>query len=181
MAPQRTFDYELLKQLVREHGDWSYREYAQTLTLDMRNKTGDPKYPAVMPNAVAAVISRNRDRWADDGLVVDDQRMPVYRELIPARWKLPERHQMDTHIRKLRTLARLRRGLGATEKDARQALQFERTLRDRKQVVDVTPAGRPVLRPAAPWELDDTGELIEIVAQPEPPGYSRRLQVVQGL
>jgi hypothetical protein len=145
----------------------------------MRNKTGDKGYPAVMPNSVAATISRYRDRWADDGLVVPDQRMPVYRELIPERWHLPESERMNTHIRKLRTLARLRRGIGAEPKDARQALQFERTLRERKEVVDVTPQGRPVVRPAAPWELDETGELREIVAQPGPQ-ERKRLKVVTG-
>jgi hypothetical protein len=177
MAPPRSFDYELLKQLVREHPDWSYHQYAQVLTLDMRNKTGDPHYPAVLPNAVAAAISRYKPRWADDGLVIEDQRMPVYRELIPERWHIPEIHRMHTHLRKLRTLARLRRGLGASEKESRQALQFEKTLRLRKEVVDITPRGEPVLRPAAPWELDETGELIEIVARPDP-GQARRLQAV---
>lgn len=168
MAPPRTFDYDLLKQLVREHPDWSYHEYARALTLDMRNTTGDPHYPAVMPNTIAAAISRNRDRWADDGLVVQDQRVPVYSELIPPRWHIPEKYKMDTHLRKLRTLARLRRGLGASSREARQALQFERTLRERKEVVDITPQGRPVLRPAASWELDSTGELIDVVAQEQP-------------
>jgi len=178
MAPQRTFDYDLLKQLVKEHPDWSYHEYAKVLTLDMRNKTGDPGYPAVMTNAVAATISRYKDRWTEEGVDIRDQRMPVYNELIPERWRVSETHRMDTKLRKLRTIARLRRGLGATDKDARQALQFERALRENKEVVDVTPQGRPVVRPAAPWELDSTGELIEIVAQPEPESNRRRLKVV---
>jgi len=167
MAPPRTFDYDLLKQLVRDHPDWSYHEYASVLTLDMRQKTGDPSYPAVMPNSVAAAISRNRDRWRDDGVLIEDQRVPVYSELIPARWHIPEVYKMDTHLRKLRTLARLRRGLGAAPREARQALQFERTLRDRKEVVDVTPQGRPIIRPAAPWELDSDGGLIDVVARPQ--------------
>jgi hypothetical protein len=179
MAPPRTFDYDLLKQLYKEHPDWSYHQYAQTLTLDMRNKLGDPHYPAIMPNSVAAAISRNRDRWADEGIIIQDKAVPVYRELIPERWHIPEIHRMDTHLRKLRTLARLRRGLGASSKEARQALQFERTLRERKEVVDITPQGRPVVRPAAPWELDETGELIEVVAQPEPKERVRRLVPVK--
>ena len=179
MAPPRTFDYELLKQLVREHPDWSYHEYARVLTRDMRDKTGDPKYPAVMPNAIAAAISRNRDRWVDEGLMVEDQRLPIYTELIPARWRIPEAYRMDTHLRKLRTLARLRRGLGADPRAARQALQFERTLRERKEVVDITAQGRPVTRPAAPWELDDRGELIEIVAQPERGDGGKRVKLVK--
>lgn len=180
MAPPRTFDYDLLKELVREHPDWSYHEYAKVLTLDMRNKLNDPSYPAVMPNSVAAAISRNRDRWADDGLVIEDQRIPVYRELIPDRWHIPETYRMDTHLRKLRTLARLRRGLGANPREARQALQFERTLRERKEVVDITAQGRPVLRPAASWELDDSGELIEIVAQLEPANPKTLQEALEG-
>lgn len=175
MAPQRTFDYDLLKQLVREHPDWSYHEYAKVLTLDMRNRLKDPHYPAVMPNSVAAAISRNRDRWRDEGVDIRDQRIPVYRELIPERWHIPEIYRMDVHLRKLRTLARLRRGLGANPREARQALQFERTLRERKEVVDITPQGRPVLRPAAPWELNEQGQLLDVVAQPEPKVRNLRL------
>lgn len=179
MAPPRTFDYDLLKQLVRDHPDWSYHQYAQTLTLDMRNKLGDPHYPAIMPNSVAAAISRHRDRWIEDGLKIQDERVPVYSELIPTRWHIPEIYRMDVHLRKLRTLARLRRGLGANPKEARQALQFEQTLRARKQVVDITPQGRPVLRPAAPWELDETGELIDVVAMPEPKDRAKGLTRVR--
>lgn len=168
MAPPRTFDYDLLKHLVQDHPDWSYHEYARELTQNMRDTTGDPAYPAVMPNSVAAAISRNRDRWLDEGIEIADQRVPVYNELIPARWHVSESHKMDTHLRKLRTLARLRRGLGAQPREARQALQFERTLRERKEVVDVTPQGRPVVRPAAPWELTPDGELIDVVARLQP-------------
>lgn len=168
MAPRRTFDYDLLKELIKQHPDWSYHQYGQVLTRDMRNRTGDPHYPAVMPNAVAAAISRYKDRWAQDGLFITDQRVPVYKELIPERWRVTETDRMATELRHLRTIARLRRGDGATGKEARQALQFERRLRDRREVVDVTPRGRVVVRPAMPWELDSTGNLIEIVAQVEP-------------
>ena len=168
MAPRRTFDYDLLKELVKQHPDWSYHQYAQTLTRDMRNKTGDPGYPVVLSNAVAAVISRYKDRWAEQGLIITDQRVPVYKELIPERWRITPDDRMATELRHLRTLARLRRGEGASGKDARQALQFERRLRDNREVVDVTPRGRVVVRPAMPWELDSTGNLVEIVAQVEP-------------
>ena len=168
MAPPRTFDYDLLKQLVKNHPDWSYHQYAQVLTQDMRNKTGDPRYPAIMPNSVAAAISRNRDRWRDEGLNISDQRVPVYRELIPERWRVSPSERMATELRHLRTLARLRRGEGATGKEARQALQFERRLRSNREVVDVTQRGHVVVRPAMPWELDSTGSLTEIVAQVEP-------------
>lgn len=168
MAPPRTFDYDLLKELVKQHPGWSYHQYAQTLTQDMRNKTGDPHYPMVMPNSVAAAISRHRDRWREEGLTITDQRVPVYKELIPERWRVTPADRMATELRHLRTLARLRRGEGATGKEARQALQFERRLRDRREVVDVTPRGRVVIRPATAWELDSTGNLIEVVAQVEP-------------
>ena len=176
MAPPRTYDLELLKRLVRNHPDWSYHEYARVLTDDMRARTGDPRYPVILPNTVAAAISRYRDRWREDGIRVDDNRMPVYRELIPARWRVSPAHKMDTPLKHLRTIARLRRGLGASQMDARQALAFERRLRERREVVDVTPNGRPVIRPAAHWELDGKGELIEIVAQPAP-GQLRQVGV----
>ena len=168
MAPPRTFDYDLLKELVKQHPDWSYHQYAQVLTRDMRNTTGDRNYPPVMPNSVAAAISRYKDRWAEDGLIITDQRVPVYRELIPERWRVTPSDRMATELRHLRTIARLRRGDGATGKEARQALQFERRLRANREVVDVTPRGRVVVRPAMPWELDSTGDLVDIVAQVEP-------------
>jgi hypothetical protein len=168
MAPPRTFDYELLKQLVREHPDWSYHDYARVLTLDMRNRTGDPGYPFVMPNTVAAAIGRNRDRWAEEGIRIEDNRVPVYSELIPRSWYIAPSHKMDTELRHLRVIARLRRGVETSSKEERQARQFEQRLRTRREVVDVSPRGRPVIRPAEPWELDETGQLREIVAQPRP-------------
>ena len=50
MAPPRTFDYELLKRLVREHPEWPYADYADVLTRDARQ--GNPRAPRVKPDSV---------------------------------------------------------------------------------------------------------------------------------
>jgi hypothetical protein len=162
MAPPRTFDYELLKRLLREHPDWSMYEYAKALSED--NWTRDPHAPAVGHNAVATAISKNRWPWEAEGIPVGDKRVPVYDELIPPDWKLAEGQRMHIHLRKLRTLARIRRGekVGSDPKGERQALQFEREMRESGQVVDVSSRGVPYLRSAEPWESDD------IVARPRP-------------
>jgi len=167
MAPPRSYSYALLQQLVVEHPDWSYQEYAKALTADMRKTLNDPGYPAVLSNSVAAAISRYRERWADEGVAVPEKG-PKRADLIP--WQnIPEKHKMHVYLRKLRTLAMLRRGEHPSNpREERQARQFERELRQAKQVVDLGPLGRPLLRPAEPWELDSEGELIDVVAMPEP-------------
>lgn len=166
MAPPRTFDYDLLKKLVRDHPDWSYHEYARVLTEDTRDKTRDPNFPAIMPNTIAAAISRNRDRWRDEGIDVEDNRVPIYTELIPSSWHVAPAHRMDVPLRKLRALAAIRRGLHVEPRERRQALQFERYLNETKQVVDLSARGIPQVRPAEDWELNPDGSLIEVVAQP---------------
>jgi hypothetical protein len=161
MAPPRTFDYELLKRLLREHPDWSMYQYAKALSED--NWTRDPRAPAVSHNAVATAISKNRWPWGYEGVPVNDRRVPVYDELIPREWKPAEGKRMHVHLRKLRTLARLRRGqeAGTDPKGERQALQFEKKLKDTRQVVDMSSRGVPYLRGAEAWEDD-------VVASPRP-------------
>lgn len=161
MAARLTFDYDLLKELIRDHPDWSNIQYAAKLSEDADHP--------VRPNSVAAAISRHRTRWAAEG-VACEQRTGPYPELIPwARGRVAQRHQMHMYLRYLRTLARHRRGWEVYDEDIlRNALHFERQLRARLQVVDLTTRGMPVLRPAEPHELDARGQLIEIVAQPRP-------------
>ena len=165
MANPRLINYDLLKQLLRDHPDWSYHQYARVINEDLGRR--DPNARLILPNSIASAISRYRAQWEADGLTVPNQRLPVYSELIPPEWRLSPNHRMDVKIRKLRTIAALRRGLEVTDARAvRQALQFERELRERREVVDISRRGIPYLRPAEPWELDDQGELTDIVARP---------------
>jgi len=184
MPPPRSFDYDLLKDLIREHSDWQYHEYATALTKKLRES--DPDAIAILPNTVSQIFSRYRDRWKDEGVPMPERGLPahrgqqVYTELI--WWQgIPAEQRMHTYLRKLRDIARMRRGLEVGSKyGAKQATEFEERLRATKQVVDVV-AGTPVLRLAKPEELDGTGELIEIVARP-PGGYANlaRPQVSAG-
>jgi hypothetical protein len=163
MAPPRSFDYELLKQLVREHPDWTMHQYATELTA--HNPAGQEP---VRRDAVTAAIGRNRDRWKLDGVDAGwDRRQPVYGELIP--WSpMKEQFKMHVYLRKLRTIARMRRGLTVdSPRETRQALQFEKMLRETKQVVTLGPRGRPVLVQAREDELDPDGQLIELVRRAE--------------
>ena len=167
MANPRLIDYDLLKQLLRDHPEWSYHEYARVINEDLHKR--DPHARPILPNSIASAISRYRPQWEAGGLTVPDNRLPVYRELIPPAWRLSPRHRMDVRIRKLRTIAALRRGVDVEDPRAeRQARQFERDLREQRAVVDVSPRGVPCIRPAKPWELNAQGELLDVVAIPEP-------------
>jgi hypothetical protein len=174
MAPPRTFDYELLKRLLREHPDWPMYLLAKTLSED--NWTRNPHAQPVRENAVATAISKHRFEWQFEGVPVGDRRNPIYDDLIPPTWKVAEGQRMHIHLRKLRTLGRLRRGtdVGSDPKGERQALQFEGKLRETSQVVDISPKGVPYLRSAEPWELDEDGNLLDVVGRAKPADWPAR-------
>lgn len=161
MPAPRLINYELLQRLMREHPDWSMGEYADALTEHMRQE--DPAARRIMPSSVAAAISRFRDTWEEEGHFVR-QRKAGQRRL---PWvNIPEAHWMDTPLRRLRVLDRLARGEKVGDPKAlRWALMFERRLRERSQVVDLTPQGRPVIRPARADEIDGTGALLSLYAR----------------
>jgi hypothetical protein len=171
MAPQWTFDPELLKQLIVEHPDWSNPQIAEVLTAD-NAKHGRP---AVDPARVASAKNRLKARWAAEGVKV---RSLVHRsELVSALTRntgitIPDERMKQDHvyIRYLRVLDRLREGLPVKPPEmADRARRFERALRQDKRVVDLREDGEPFLRAAAPWELDSRNELISLVASYRPP------------
>jgi hypothetical protein len=163
MPASRTFSYEYLKRLVQEHPDWSHHEYANALTDEVRTRLRDPGYPRIKPNTVAAALSRYRDAWLEQGAKIPVRRIGLGR-MIP--WVgIPEGYRMDTKLRRLRTLAQLEAGQAVEPRAARLAEQFARSLRERREVVDLTPTGRPIQRPARADEIDGTGELLSLYSR----------------
>lgn len=166
MAPPRTFDYDLLKRLLRESPEWPYSRYADVLTEDAR--TRDPLAPRVKPDAIRRVVSQYRDEWEKDDGIRFPARGLVYGELLPPLTAVAENHWMATPLRYLREIAKERRGQAAltdNEKTVRgQALRWEGRLRESKEIVDIAEGGQVVVRPARADELDEQGDLLEIVA-----------------
>lgn len=165
MAPPRTFDYELLKRIIREHPEWPYATIAEVLTEDVRKD--DPHAPAVMPDAVRRVVSQYRDRWRlEDGLTVPDRRLGT--DIRVPLSRVAENYWMATPTRYLREVWADRQGqpavTGSGQDRRRAALRWEGKLRETRQIVDITSLGEVVIRPAAEHELDDQGDLIEITA-----------------
>jgi hypothetical protein len=175
MAPPRTFDYETLRRLVREHPDWSYHMYARGLTLEARKR--DSKAPWVKSSAIQNVISRYRDEWNDQGDLIRF-RNTRYPELLPELGRIAVDYRNHVILRRLRTLARLNRGEPVYDTSvAAQALRWEAQRRERHEVVDISARGKPFLRAAEPWELDDQGELVALVAwliQPPDPHLEQK-------
>lgn len=125
----------------------------------------------VTTRLVIAAINRHRATWAADGFDLASQ-APVQRELVRllvanSGYRVADTYTMDTIMRHLRRLDRMRQGLPAGNDSGRdrgaQARAFEQRLRDTRRVVDVSPHGKPYVRHAVAAELDASGRLIEIV------------------
>lgn len=163
MAPPRTFSYERLKRLIRDHPTWTYPQYADVLTED--NRRTDPGSPRVIPASVGRVVSQYRSQWEEEG-VNFPLRGTVNADLLPPTGSLTEKERMSTPIRYLREVSKQRRGeepytsWEATQR--RQALRWEARLRENREIVDLSENGRVVVRPAGPDELDDKGQLLEL-------------------
>jgi len=63
MPPPRTFDYDVLNRLVRDHPEYSNIQYASIMTQYERDTRHDEHYPMILPNAIARAISQFRARW----------------------------------------------------------------------------------------------------------------------
>ena len=169
MPAGRTFSYEYLKRLVQEHPDWSHQEYADALTIEVRTRLKDPKYPRIKPNTVAAAIARYRPTWLEQGVKVPPRR--GLGRMIP--WTgIPEGYRMDTKLRHMRVLAQLDAGNEVEPRLARLAEKFARELREQRRVLDLTNGGRPIVRAARPDEVDGTGELLDLYSRH--PGLSEK-------
>lgn len=164
MAPPRTFDYDVLNQVIRDHPAWSNQQYADVMTQFERRVRGDPGYPPVKANAIARAISQMRTTWEAEGRPVRDR---PYGRLIP--WPgIPQDFIMDTSLRHLKTLEKARLGQPVSVRDHRQALAFEDRLRRQRRVVDIRANGKPFERIAEPHELDASGRLIKLTADVRP-------------
>lgn len=165
MSAPRTFDYDYLKQLIRDEPQASLRDLADKLTEHERQVRGDPGYPRISPTTVSAAWSRNRDAWAERGEVprtgnrVGGGRTQPWDNVPPQYWT-------HTLLRRLRVMSRLATGeKGLPVTSVRPALKLAKQLRDDKEVIDLQPSGRPYTRPARPDELDSMGDLIAVTAR----------------
>lgn len=173
MATERTFDYEYLERLVRDNPTATLRELARNITDHEREIRGDPGYGPINPAAVGAAKNRYRDAWEAKGIVVPEAKRSPRARTQP--WaNLPKEHWNNVYIEYLRILTRLARGeTGLPPVRVTGSLNFARQLEDERQVVDLTPNGRPYLRQARPDELDGEGDLIAYYARY--PGLSSQL------
>jgi len=182
MPPPRTFDYELLKRLVREHPEWPYANYADLLTRDARK--ADPHAPAVKPGAISRVISQYRDTWEEEGVRVP-ARGVVHTDLLPPTGSVAPSERMSTPLRYLREISAHRRGGEPATDHQRtqrnQALRWEARLRENREIVDITANGLVEVRPARADELDEDGKLIELAAWAIPGhGLAHQRQSLRG-
>lgn len=163
MSATRSFDYDYLKRLVAEHPDWSHHEYARAVTDEARTRLRDPGLPPVLPNTVAAALSRYRDTWLAQGVAVPPRKGGTH--ILP--WaNIPMAYAMNTPLRRLRMLHRI--AMGERDLDPREVRlthQFARKLRESRHVIDLSPRGEPYERPARPDELDGTGQLLDFYAR----------------
>lgn len=178
MAPPRTFDFDVLKQLLKDHPDWTYTQLAEELTRDNRSTgPGDPRHNlVVVPHIVAATVSRLRPKWEAEGIPMPTKRRSS--ELVATLVRntgvtIPDALQDQIELRRLRQLDRIKARLpvGGHDGEAGRARAFEQELRRERLVLDLHPDGTVFRRAAAPWEIDDHNQLISIVAAYRPPGY----------
>jgi hypothetical protein len=174
MAPPRTFDYDSVKRMLREHPDWPYAKMADVLTEEVRRD--DPHAPRVLPDSIRRVVSQYRAQWEDEGVVIPSRGV-VHAGLLPPTGMVAPSERMSTSLRYLREISKQRRGEApVTDHERiirRQAIKWEARLRENREVVDVTENGLVEVRPARAHELDEDGRLIELAAWAIP-GYQVR-------
>lgn len=148
MAPPRTFNYDVLNQIIRDNPEWSNQELADVITQYERAARRDPRYPPIKPNAIARAKSTMRPTWEHEGRPIPDR---AYGRLIP--WPgIPQQFIMDTKLRHLRTLKRIELGEQLTPRQRRQALAYKAHLLGKGLVVDITDEGEPYERLATSKE-----------------------------
>jgi hypothetical protein len=175
MAPPRTFDYELLKKLLKDHPEFGYAEYADALTKDAR-KT-DRYASRILPGAVRRVVCQYRDTWMEEDGIQVPQRGVVYRNLLPPTGSVAPTQRMATPLRYLREIAKQRAGEAPVSENERiiraAALRWEGRLRENREIADITELGIVEVRPARADELDGKGNLLELAAWALP-GWTAR-------
>src|SRR6185437_14144838 len=173
MAPPRSFDYDVLNQVMLDRPELESQQLADILTDYERfhcrqgihwlrgKQCGSPDYPVIQPNSISRVVSQMRAVWEDEDRPVRDR---PYGRLLP--WPgLPFESAMSTPMRHLKTLARSELGQTVTEQAKRQALNFKARLEAKKTLIDIDDDGMPLERPARPDELDSSGSLLRLYAE----------------
>lgn len=165
MPQDRQFDYEYLRDLMREHPRWSLRQLAQAITRHERESRQDPTYPHVTVSAVASARYRYRDTWKDAGDKIPESKQSPANRTQPFA-NLPPEHWWDQRIQNLRVLTRMARGdPEVPTRNRRLAESMARKLRDGKQVIDVDHSGKPYIRNARADEVDGEGNIIAYTAK----------------
>jgi hypothetical protein len=168
MPAPPAFDYDLLRDLYLQHADdgWSTGQYQAALTEAIR--ATDPAAEMPLATTIRSVISRHRVEWDQAAHRDTHQRTARYIEIAPPEGALASAYKMDTPIRYLREVAADARGsVPTTQPGIRTrttALNWAARMRAERQLVDLTPDGRPYTRPAKPHELNGLGELISLAA-----------------
>jgi hypothetical protein len=120
LAKERTFDYDYLRKLMRDHPEWRHRQLAAAVTEHEREGRKNPRYPAINAGAVASTAHRYRDIWTDQG---DEIRVPRNNPMRKSQpfYHLPRDSYYSHPIQALRTLGTMARGEPVTEKRRREA------------------------------------------------------------
>jgi len=164
VATERTYDYEYLRKLLREHPEWPHRQVAAAITEHERTKRGDPKYPAISVHAIASAKYRYRDIWEELGERIEALPHDPTRRSQPFN-NLPKEYCYSYEIQALRTLTKIARGEPVSEKRRREAENLTKKLRRWGSVIDLSYNGEPYIRQARPDEVDGEGNLIEYAAR----------------
>jgi len=181
MAPPRTFDYDLLKQLIRQHPEWGYAQYADVLTAEARKD--DPRAPRVLPDSTRRVVSQYRDQWEEEGMKIP-VRGVILDDLLPPLATVAPNQRMATELRYLREISKERCGEAAvTDNEAvmrHRAIRWEARMRENREIADVTELGSVIVRPARADELNEDGSLREVAAWALPGWKHRHRQSGRG-
>jgi hypothetical protein len=172
MAPKSSFDKEMLFVILRDHPDWSRWGIAQELTLHNYAMGLNVK---VNVSTVYNAIHKFRDELESQGIhTAKNAECPLITELkrvTGQRTLTTEVHQNSLELRRLRQIWRMRAGLALyDEAEVSKARSWEEQRKMLRQVVDISDDGVPYLRPAAHWELDEDGQLIDLIARRKPRG-----------
>jgi len=165
MPTERQFDYDYLRNLMRDNPRWSLRQLASALTEHEREIRNDPDYPHITVSAVASARYRYRDTWSDSGDNIPAAKQSPANRTQPFA-NLPTEHWWDQRIQNLRILTRIARGdPHIPPRKQKLAESMARKLQEKRQVIDLSALGKPYIRDARADELDGEGNLIAYSAK----------------
>jgi hypothetical protein len=164
VATERSYDYDYLRKLLRDHPDWPHRQIAAAITERERELRKDPHYPAITVHAIASAKYRYRDTWEELGDTFENLSRDPTRRSQPFN-NLPKEYHHSYEIQVLRALTKMNRGEPVSTKKMREVENLTRKLRASRSVIDLHYDGKPYTRPARPDEVDGEGNLIEYAAK----------------